>query len=70
MTANSVWTIQRILQWTTQYFKIHHIEEARLDAELLLAHVLKKTRKGPAFFQCRPAPAARRCHRNQSPDTR
>ncbi len=44
MTANSVWTIQRILQWTTQYFKIHHIEEARLDAELLLAHVLKKTR--------------------------
>ena len=42
MTANSVWTIQRILQWTTQYFKIHHIEEARLDAEASFSTCFKK----------------------------
>lgn len=44
MASTDIWTIQRILQWTTRYFKNHGVEEARLDAELLLAHVLKKTR--------------------------
>lgn len=44
MGANPIWTIQSILHWTTDYFKKHDIESPRLDAELLLAHVLKKSR--------------------------
>ena len=36
MASTDIWTIQRILQWTTRYFKNHGVEEARLDAELLL----------------------------------
>lgn len=35
------WTILRLLQWTTSYFKRHAIDQARLDAEALLAHTLK-----------------------------
>ena len=44
MAANALWTIQRLLNWTTQYFQKHQLEEPRLDAELLLSHVLKKQR--------------------------
>lgn len=44
MDANPVWTIQRLLLWTTEYFKKHDIEDARLDAEILLAHVLLQKR--------------------------
>lgn len=36
-----VWTIKRILEWTTGYFRDKAIDSPRLDAELLLAHVLK-----------------------------
>lgn len=35
-----VWTILRVLQWTTGYFQRHGIAQARADAEVLLAHVL------------------------------
>ncbi len=38
------WTILTAMQWTTEYFKRHDIATARLDAELLLAHVLKMER--------------------------
>ena len=34
------WTILKLLQWTTTYFKEHDIESARIDAELLLAFAL------------------------------
>jgi len=34
------WTILKILQWTTSYFKSHPIDSPRLTAEILLAHVL------------------------------
>ncbi len=44
MVDNPVWTIKSILSWTIGYFKNHGIEFPRLDAELLLAHVLKKNR--------------------------
>ncbi len=44
MAANTLWTIKKLIDWTTQYFKNHHIEDPRLDTELLLAHVLKKQR--------------------------
>jgi len=35
-----VWSVQALLQWTTQFFESKGIESARLDAELLLAHAL------------------------------
>lgn len=35
------WDIQKVLTWTTQHFESKSIPSARLDAELLLAHILK-----------------------------
>jgi release factor glutamine methyltransferase len=34
------WTILKLLNWTTDYFKSHHIEQPRAAAEILLAHTL------------------------------
>ncbi len=42
--ADDIWTIRRLLTWTTDYFQKHGIEEPRLDAEILLGHVLGKSR--------------------------
>ena len=39
-----IWTIGKILKWTEQYFAEKKIESPRLDAEVLLSHVLKKER--------------------------
>ncbi len=39
-----VWTIARLLSWTTDFFREHGIENPRLDAEVLLAAVLGKDR--------------------------
>ena len=41
---DKIWTIGRILKWTEQYFKDKGIGSPRLDAEVLLAHVLEKQR--------------------------
>ena len=38
------WTIKKILDWTTEHFKKHRIEEPHLEAEILLAHALKTER--------------------------
>ena len=35
---DDVWTVRRILTWTTDFLKQKGIESARLEAELLLAH--------------------------------
>jgi release factor glutamine methyltransferase len=35
-----VWTIKRLLEWTTQFLSKKGIEKAWLDADLLLAHAL------------------------------
>lgn len=40
----TVWRIKDLLQWTTRYFFDRGISESRLEAEILLAHVLKKDR--------------------------
>ncbi len=40
MVAEEVWTSVKILKWTTEYFRKHHVAEPRLDAELLLSTVL------------------------------
>ncbi len=44
MAGNTIWTIKKLIIWTTQYFKNHGLESPRLDTELLLAHVLHKSR--------------------------
>ena len=44
MMAHEVWTIGSILSWTQGYFTEKGIETPRLDAEVLLSHVLKKER--------------------------
>ena len=41
---NQIWTIGRILKWTEQYFGQKGVESPRLDAEVLLSHVLGKQR--------------------------
>ena len=42
--AHEVWTIGSILSWTQGYFTEKGIETPRLDAEVLLSHVLGKER--------------------------
>lgn len=38
MTQAEVWTIGRLLNWTTDFLRRHGSETPRLDAEVLLAH--------------------------------
>ena len=38
------WHVIDLIQWTTEYFERHNIPTPRLDAELLLGHLLKKSR--------------------------
>lgn len=42
--VKSSWTIASILTWTKQYFSEKGIDNPRLDAEVLLSHVLGKDR--------------------------
>ena len=39
--TEQVWTVLRLLNWTQEFFEKKHIDGARLDAEILLARVLK-----------------------------
>lgn len=39
-----IWTIAKMLDWCAEYFRFKDITSARLDAELLLAHVLNLPR--------------------------
>ena len=39
--ADDVWTVRRILLWTTDFLKQKQVESPRLEAELLLAHARK-----------------------------
>ena len=38
--TQEVWTVARILKWTEEYFQKAKLDSPRLDAEVLLAHVL------------------------------
>lgn len=38
MSAAEVWTVGKLLTWTTEYLKKHGSQSPRLDAEVLLAH--------------------------------
>lgn len=39
-----IWRVMELINWTADYFKKHGIDSARLDAELLLGHILNKSR--------------------------
>lgn len=42
--GNDQWTVLRLLQWTTDFFRQRGSESPRLDAEVLLAHVRGSSR--------------------------
>lgn len=42
--SKTSWTILSILKWTASYFSSNGIEDGRIDAEVLLAHVLASSR--------------------------
>lgn len=44
MAGEELWTIGRLLQWSEGFFRDKGIETPRLDAEVLLSHVLEKPR--------------------------
>jgi release factor glutamine methyltransferase len=43
-TDGDVWTVGRLLQWTTDFLKQKNADSPRLDAEVLLAHALARPR--------------------------
>jgi release factor glutamine methyltransferase len=42
--SRTEWTILKLLNWTSNYFKSHNIDSPRSAAEILLAHALKISR--------------------------
>ena len=42
--ANKMWRVVDLLNWTSRYFEQHSLPNPRLDAEILLAHLLEKSR--------------------------
>ena len=44
--AKEVWTIQKLIDWTTQFFINNNIQNPRLDTEVLLSSSLKLDRLG------------------------
>ncbi|MCG9129331.1 peptide chain release factor N(5)-glutamine methyltransferase [Candidatus Poribacteria bacterium] len=42
--ATKIWNVLELLDWTTEYFEKHNIPNPRLDAEVLLGHLLEKSR--------------------------
>jgi release factor glutamine methyltransferase len=49
-----IWTVSAVLQWTSEHFKKNHLPTPRLDAEVLLAHLLKTDRVGVYTHYDRP----------------
>lgn len=59
------WTVGRLLEWTTGHFREKKLDSPRLDAEVLLAHVLACRRIDLyASFDAEVAPADRAAYRN------
>lgn len=42
--TTKIWHVLELLEWTTSYFDKHNIPNPRLDAEVLLGHLLEKSR--------------------------
>lgn len=43
-SSDPEWTITKLLEWTTSYFKSHNVDSPRTAAEILLAHILNLRR--------------------------
>ncbi len=56
--ADETWTLLKLLRWMTDFFTEKGIDSPRLDAELLLAEVLKLDRVGLYLNYDRPLSAA------------
>lgn len=54
MTTPDIWTIARVLAWAADDLRTRGQETPRLDAEVLLAHVLGTTRLGLITDSARP----------------
>lgn len=59
---SEVWTVKRLLEWTTQFLTKKGVEKAWLDADLLLAHALgwKRTDLRTRFEEETPEAARQR----------
>jgi release factor glutamine methyltransferase len=59
---SDVWTVKRLLEWTTQFLTGKGIEKAWLDADLLLAHALgwKRTELRTRYGEEAPTEARQR----------
>lgn len=44
MTERKIWTLMEILRWTAEYLGKNNLDNPRLEAELLMAHLLGLTR--------------------------
>ena len=42
--SNKMWRVVDLLNWTSRYFEQHSLPNPRLDAEVLLGHLLEKSR--------------------------
>jgi release factor glutamine methyltransferase len=48
------WTVQKVIQWTTEHFQKKRLDNPRLEAEVLLAHLLEMDRMGLYLNYDRP----------------
>ncbi|MEZ4601519.1 MAG: peptide chain release factor N(5)-glutamine methyltransferase [Syntrophotaleaceae bacterium] len=55
--TKETWTVLKVLQWTADYLKDKGVDNGRLDAELMLAEVLKLDRVGLYLNYDRPLDA-------------
>jgi len=56
-----IWTVKSLLEWTTGYFVRNNLDNPRLEAELLLAHVLGTDRVGLYVNYHQPVNREERC---------
>jgi len=52
--AKEQWTVQKIIRWTAEYFRNKGLDNPRLEAEVLLAHLLGIDRMGLYLNYDRP----------------
>jgi len=52
--AQERWTVQRVIQWTTEHFQKKGLDNPRLEAEVLLAYLLEMDRMGLYLNYDRP----------------
>jgi release factor glutamine methyltransferase len=53
-SVEAVWTISRLIAWTTEYFEANGIDSPRMTAEMLLAHSLAVSRIDLYLYHDKP----------------